>query len=116
MLNEVIGFFFSSRRRHTRCYRDWSSDVCSSDLVRHAARLEDVEPLEHLDALAHEEDESRRGLGEPGDLLWGPQDDLEPFCLEVLAREPEDLGVVGLAARRVRRLAKDAPAERVLHP
>src|SRR5271169_4055008 len=26
--------FFSSRRRHTRCYRDWSSDVCSSDLKR----------------------------------------------------------------------------------
>src|SRR5207245_8119473 len=25
-------FFFSSRRRHTRCYREWSSDVCSSDL------------------------------------------------------------------------------------
>src|SRR5205809_2415374 len=25
--------FFSSRRRHTRCSRDWSSDVCSSDLV-----------------------------------------------------------------------------------
>src|SRR6266542_4887441 len=29
----VIFFFFSSRRRHTRCYRDWSSDVCSSDLL-----------------------------------------------------------------------------------
>src|SRR5207245_3904221 len=27
-----VVFFFSSRRRHTRCYRDWSSDVCSSDL------------------------------------------------------------------------------------
>src|SRR5207245_5400082 len=27
-----ICLFFSSRRRHTRCYRDWSSDVCSSDL------------------------------------------------------------------------------------
>src|SRR5207245_5743405 len=27
-------FFFSSRRRHTRCYRDWSSDVCSSDLTQ----------------------------------------------------------------------------------
>src|SRR5207245_6071768 len=26
--------FFSSRRRHTRCYRDWSSDVCSSDLQK----------------------------------------------------------------------------------
>src|SRR2546429_2443964 len=29
-------FFFSSRRRHTRCSRDWSSDVCSSDLVPYA--------------------------------------------------------------------------------
>src|SRR5438094_3158928 len=28
-------FFFSSRRRHTRSYGDWSSDVCSSDLDRH---------------------------------------------------------------------------------
>src|SRR5262245_63310309 len=28
----VSFFFFSSRRRHTRCLSDWSSDVCSSDL------------------------------------------------------------------------------------
>src|SRR5438128_9538925 len=28
----ISKFFFSSRRRHTICYRDWSSDVCSSDL------------------------------------------------------------------------------------
>ena len=27
-------FFFSSRRRHTRLQGDWSSDVCSSDLLR----------------------------------------------------------------------------------
>src|SRR2546429_5947922 len=32
-----IVFFFSSRRRHTRCSRDWSSDVCSSDLPYQAA-------------------------------------------------------------------------------
>src|SRR5690554_5887198 len=32
-------FFFSSRRRHTRCGRDWSSDVCSSDLFEHNGRL-----------------------------------------------------------------------------
>src|SRR5256884_6670646 len=32
MLREC--FFFSSRRRHTRCSRDWSSDVCPSDLIR----------------------------------------------------------------------------------
>src|SRR5699024_11357341 len=30
----VLHFFFSSRRRHTRSKRDWSSDVCSSDLGR----------------------------------------------------------------------------------
>ena len=29
---KVLSFFFSSRRRHTRLRRDWSSDVCSSDL------------------------------------------------------------------------------------
>src|SRR5205814_2718217 len=32
-----IVFFFSSRRRHTRCLSDWSSDVCSSDLRNRAA-------------------------------------------------------------------------------
>src|SRR5262245_14917651 len=34
----TLVFFFSSRRRHTRCLSDWSSDVCSSDL--------DVRPLD----------------------------------------------------------------------
>src|SRR3712207_4240799 len=29
----LVFFFFSSRRRHTRYWRDWSSDVCSSDLI-----------------------------------------------------------------------------------
>src|SRR5690349_23852503 len=55
-------FFFSSRRRHTRSLRDWSSDVCSSDLAAlalgfclfvcwrvGAARQEEAEArLEHL--------------------------------------------------------------------
>src|SRR3989304_1846896 len=39
--------FFSSRRRHTRCSRDWSSDVCSSDL-----------------------DNPFPGLDQPGKLPW----------------------------------------------
>src|SRR5205814_3603586 len=30
---DFLFFFFSSRRRHTRCLSDWSSDVCSSDLL-----------------------------------------------------------------------------------
>src|SRR2546426_1815512 len=39
-------FFFSSRRRHTRLQGDWSSDVCSSDLIRAALQR-------HVRALAH---------------------------------------------------------------
>src|SRR5207302_2087297 len=48
-------FFFSSRRRHTRFSRDWSSDVCSSDL--------DVASLEALvdPALVAARDEFGRG-------------------------------------------------------
>src|SRR5690606_8137861 len=34
----LVVFFFSSRRRHTRFSRDWSSDVCSSDLLPHSDR------------------------------------------------------------------------------
>src|SRR5206468_4726199 len=34
-------FFFSSRRRHTRSDRDWSSDVCSSDLLEKALQNSD---------------------------------------------------------------------------
>src|SRR2546422_3899203 len=37
-------FFFSSRRRHTRCSRDWSSDVCSSDLPQPDVLSRDVVP------------------------------------------------------------------------
>src|SRR5690606_40368240 len=38
-------FFFSSRRRHTRFSRDWSSDVCSSDLVGTKALLQIKAPF-----------------------------------------------------------------------
>src|SRR5207248_4123594 len=38
----VSFFFFSSRRRHTRSYGDWSSDVCSSDLLAAPANTVNV--------------------------------------------------------------------------
>src|SRR5437660_7846182 len=44
-----ISFFFSSRRRHTRWPRDWSSDVCSSDLgVYFIDRANHYNPVPHL--------------------------------------------------------------------
>src|SRR5437868_10054676 len=52
-----IFFFFSSRRRHTRSKRDWSSDVCSSDLTQRSRRLVGV-LHRHRDALG-----PKRGAG-----------------------------------------------------
>src|SRR5471030_288869 len=43
-------FFFSSRRRHTRCLSDWSSDVCSSDLMDDKRGRFEAQVLPHLDA------------------------------------------------------------------
>src|SRR5258707_11771523 len=43
----VFFFFFSSRRRHTRYWRDWSSDVCSSD-------LDEIERISKINALTGE--------------------------------------------------------------
>src|SRR5215813_14876306 len=40
----ICFFFFSSRSRHTRCGRDWSSDVCSSDLGSRALLLATTRP------------------------------------------------------------------------
>src|SRR2546429_7220582 len=69
-------FFFSSRRRHTRCSRDWSSDVCSSD-------------LDHADAhafLLH-----RHGLYTWGATLTEAQRHVEilEFLLEAIGRTRE---------------------------
>src|SRR5699024_3205919 len=41
-----FSFFFSSRRRHTRSKRDWSSDVCSSDLLNVVLTMPKIKTLE----------------------------------------------------------------------
>src|SRR3989449_6797110 len=47
-------FFFSSRRRHTRCSRDWSSDVCSSDLLGSTDRGGEEQQRERWEKGGHE--------------------------------------------------------------
>src|SRR5690606_40231350 len=47
----ALSFFFSSRRRHTRFSRDWSSDVCSSDLKLALHELEGADRRTELLAL-----------------------------------------------------------------
>src|SRR5690606_39369846 len=70
----VFRFFFSSRRRHTRFSRDWSSDVCSSDLgiLEHADAVQARQLAAHgFDVLrmAGGLDDREAGLGVGGDPL-----------------------------------------------
>src|SRR5262245_62518655 len=75
-------FVLSSRRRHTRCLSDWSSDVCSSDLPRELVAFPDIRPggrpgrrehgdenevTEHvLELLLHAEDAHGTEVPDPG--------------------------------------------------
>src|SRR5437763_17013445 len=77
-------FFFSSRRRHTRYIGDWSSDVCSSDLIGVRHRPEERRPdPEEIDQAprqhAIERSEERR-VGKECKVWWSP-DHLKTRCL-----------------------------------
>src|SRR2546429_6953859 len=67
VLDRVL-FFFSSRRRHTRCSRDWSSDVCSSDLPQQTfhGMLPPEQSLRAHDAVAAQIDD---GLEKQAELV-----------------------------------------------
>src|SRR6266705_3658642 len=70
----VFFFFFSSRRRHTISYGDWSSDVCTSDLVDHA--LVHLDPVQRREEhrlvvpLMHRSEERR--VGKECRSRWSP--------------------------------------------
>src|SRR5699024_1462444 len=63
---------FSSRRRHTRSKRDWSSDVCSSDLQYF--KLNEIKPIHIIDFLDN--------LGEDGMRLDGKEGKLSSSTIE----------------------------------
>src|SRR3712207_9068028 len=61
-------FFFSSRRRHTRYWRNWSSDVCSSDLVgAEQDRVAVGSPVERPAVMEGPEGQLARGAAGRGD-------------------------------------------------
>src|SRR5436309_11743399 len=71
-----LGFFFSSRRRHTRFSRDWSSDVCSSDLdlarATRAERINILAPIPGKDTVGIELANSRKVTVTLRELLHSP--------------------------------------------
>src|SRR3712207_8741056 len=78
MYNIGMHFFFSSKRRHTRYWRDWSSDVCSSDLAApwHVVvdlaveQPRDLDPEDHRElALADRPARLPRALDDPQPAL-----------------------------------------------
>src|SRR3712207_6907595 len=83
-------FFFSSRRRHTRYWRDWSSDVCSSDLLH----------LGHAVALLVGE-VSAQGVAQPGGAAG------EPFADGLVIRALGESGQVVGARSEERRVGKE---------
>src|SRR5436305_11635482 len=68
-------FFFSSRRRHTRCGRDWSSDVCSSDLESISVTPE--KQAARLSAPLHMEIDKMVGQNMDHSLLEGLRDKIK---------------------------------------
>src|SRR5437899_7990993 len=76
-------FFFSSRRRHTRCLSDWSSDVCSSDLISRStvspqllhgcAETVDREMQRHLDRSWVDVRSEERRVGKECRSLGAPE-------------------------------------------
>src|SRR6266513_4268183 len=112
-------FFFSSRRRHTRSKRDWSSDVCSSDLDP-AVWLRDYEslPEDELTAMARNREATAlfawnpymydpklkarlHRIRIPTLFLWGAQDGFAPlsygrsFCAAVPGAKFEEIDESG---------------------
>src|SRR5947207_13852387 len=72
----VIAFFFSSRRRHTISLCDWSSDVCSSDLIG--------DPVQQWFA---------RGLGQTGWFGWYQDEEIEKLSRAwLLSQTPAEIG------------------------
>src|SRR5207245_3628343 len=81
-------FFFSSRRRHTRCYRDWSSDVCSSDLSGLGPKAEiESDPLPSGDANRHKV-EYAAGPGSLEQRPWAEREKVMSICSSSGASSP----------------------------
>src|SRR2546430_6130482 len=63
-------FFFSSRRRHTRFDCDWSSDVCSSDLLATLFFSQGVPMLSGGDEIGRTQCGNNNGYCQDNDLTW----------------------------------------------
>src|SRR2546422_11285559 len=103
-------FFFSSRRRHTRCSRDWSSDVCSSDLARAGERRRprrgSTNHSHHRQGGRPRGGPSRRGAGHDRAVWRGGREIGRASC-----RERVEISVVAVSLKKKKKKAQDRPME-----
>src|SRR5690242_21364032 len=89
-------FFFSSRRRHTRLTCDWSSDVCSSDLIMIAGRSGSAYTAELGSMKMREEIDALRTMGfDPIEVLILPRQIGRASC-----RERVEISVVAVSVKK----------------
>src|SRR3712207_9193884 len=96
MVDDKCYFFFSSRRRHTRYWRDWSSDVCSSDLAGGRGRPQrqaDPQPARH-----HPPAPGRADRGDQGEDHGGGQ--RRPEIGRASCRERAKISVVAVSLKK----------------
>src|SRR6266496_5674057 len=100
VLSTSLCFFFSSRRRHTRSLRDWSSDVCSSDLLRRPGdgrvRLRPRGAVPGPQAGR----EDRRGAGRVAQLRADQGQPDQQLFRHAQARDPDQVHEVKITERR----------------
>src|SRR5947209_10382464 len=87
----VRGFFFSSSRRHTRYWRDWSSDVCSSDLeairLKEKGAATEVVVVSVGPAKAQETLRTALAMGSDRAILVQTDDEVEPLAVAKIDRK-----------------------------
>src|SRR5262249_57309788 len=96
-MTQVVLFFFSSRRRHTRLVSDWNSDVCSSDLEAPDTMIRISPPV------------SSAGEGMP--LLRSPGASPEPRKPRVLKGIQSQLMLMTRLRSEERRVGKECRSE-----
>src|SRR5690554_31370 len=87
-------FFFSSRRRHTRCGRDWSSDVCSSDLHLAGGEAPFADMMnQHATRLGLHNTNFQNATGLPGDNHYSSARDMALLSRYIINDYPEHYAI-----------------------
>src|SRR5699024_5434866 len=102
----IVVFFFSSRRRHTRSKRDWSSDVCSSDLLQSQGNWLIQSNAELGEGYSDISICTSEKIGIIIELKYAEDGNLEKGCEEALKQIEEKKYAAGLKWKGMKKIIK----------